>query len=196
MRRAATPCRRFTLLDAMILVGVAGLMLWISRGRFDREKIPASLRTSEDVRIAAIWLTFLFPNENVWTLGVLALSLRRPRPSLRRLSRQPGFLACLTASAVALVGLLAGLILECLTNAMAGFSIAEINWESIEFHTLNTLPAKASFAVAAAWIVQMIVGRWRPQPTWTDRLGRATGVFWLAVIPIHEFARLVGAGCL
>src|SRR4051794_3154504 len=39
----------------------------------------------------------------VWTAAWLALQLRRPRPQLHRLSRQPGFVACFSASVVFLI---------------------------------------------------------------------------------------------
>ncbi len=35
------------------------------------------------------------------------------------------------------------------------------------------------WGVAAAWIALAFNGRWRPERSWIDRLGRGLGVFWL-----------------
>jgi hypothetical protein len=41
------------------------------------------------------------------------------------------------------------------------------------------------YAVAAAWLTLAIGRRWRPEPTWVDRSGRAIGFFWLLMIPMY-----------
>ena len=33
--------------------------------------------------------------------------------------------------------------------------------------------------ITAAWLAMIVSGRWRPAPTWPDRLGRALGAAWL-----------------
>ena len=38
-------------------------------------------------------------------------------------------------------------------------------------------------AVGAAWLLLVVSGRWRAEPVWIDRLGRALGIFWIAIIP-------------
>jgi hypothetical protein len=38
----------------------------------------------------------------------------------------------------------------------------------------------ASFCVAGAWLTLALARRWRPAPTWPDRLGRLVGVLWVA----------------
>lgn len=193
MRQYPTTNRRMTLLDALVLVAATGVMLWMYRDLFDREDIPTSLRTFEDIIGAANWLSSLFPCATAWTMALLVLSLRGPRPPLRKLSRQPGFVALLTASVIILVGIPVGVISECSFYAATGHSIATIDWNDAGLYHLGSLPKMISFAIAAAWIVLAICGRWRANAHWIDRLGRATGVFWISVIPIHE---LGGVGCL
>jgi hypothetical protein len=34
-------------------------------------------------------------------------------------------------------------------------------------------------AVAGAWLALVLSGRWRPEPDWIDRAGRAFGVCWI-----------------
>jgi hypothetical protein len=41
-------------------------------------------------------------------------------------------------------------------------------------------------AVLTSWMTLIVGRRWRAEPTWVDRLGRAVGVFWIvagAVVP-------------
>ena len=44
----------------------------------------------------------------------------------------------------------------------------------------------ASPLIIGAWVTLALVGRWRPQPTWTDRLGRGIGACWLFFYFAHE----------
>jgi hypothetical protein len=44
------------------------------------------------------------------------------------------------------------------------------------------LPAygdRVGFAVGGAWLTQWALGRWHPERSWIDRLGRALGCAWL-----------------
>ena len=40
-------------------------------------------------------------------------------------------------------------------------------------------------AIGGAWLALALGGRWNPEPTWVDRMGRGLGVFWLASWPAH-----------
>jgi hypothetical protein len=40
-----------------------------------------------------------------------------------------------------------------------------------------------SAAVAAAWLLLAVGGHRRSEPHWLDRLGRALGAYWIAIIP-------------
>ncbi len=35
--------------------------------------------------------------------------------------------------------------------------------------------------IAGVWLGAVLGGRWRPEPTWFDRLGRLLGFAWIAV---------------
>src|SRR3954451_9879775 len=84
--------RTFSILDAMVLVaataaGVKVISLWTRP-----EDISGHFRSFQDgaflVRFVAGTLAFY------WAVAVVLLRLRRPRPPLRSLGRQPGFVAC------------------------------------------------------------------------------------------------------
>jgi hypothetical protein len=53
---------------------------------------------------------------------------------------------------------------------------------------LKGLPSEIGCAVAAAWTVQAISGRWRRKPSWVDRMGRTLGWFWIATVPLSWFS--------
>jgi hypothetical protein len=40
---------------------------------------------------------------------------------------------------------------------------------------------RIGFAVAGAWLALCLVGRWKSEPTWIDRPGRAIGCLWIAL---------------
>jgi hypothetical protein len=43
-------------------------------------------------------------------------------------------------------------------------------------------PSGVGIAIAAVWFWLILGKRWRPQPTWIDRLGRGLGAYWLMMI--------------
>ena len=47
----------------------------------------------------------------------------------------------------------------------------------------STTAFGATTAVAAAWSLLFLSGRWRSDSGWLDRMGRLMGWFWLAIIP-------------
>ncbi len=100
MAQRDTTRRRFTLSDTAVLVAAAGVGFWLGRTYLFNEHTVFS--TIGAVRswwswAQAAWMV-LMPVQ----LGLLALSVVPPRPRLRRLARQPGFLAGVAvASAVA-----------------------------------------------------------------------------------------------
>jgi hypothetical protein len=51
-------------------------------------------------------------------------------------------------------------------------------WELLHYLKVD-LRRDASIAVLAAWLVLAIVGRWKPERAWDDRLGRLVGVLWV-----------------
>ena len=48
---------------------------------------------------------------------------------------------------------------------------------ALEFSPPLIFPA----AVAAAWLILALCGRWHPEPSWVDRAGRGLGLGWLVL---------------
>ena len=103
----------------------------------------------------------LFPFLILWTIGLLALRFRRPRPSPGMLWRQPGWCACVTAVAAYVAGLAEEAVIE--------FPCPTV-----------VVPS----AVLVAWIVLALIRRWTAEPSWIDRAGLCLGLAWVAMVPL------------
>jgi hypothetical protein len=49
-------------------------------------------------------------------------------------------------------------------------------------------PLLLSGAVAVAWLALAVTGRWHPERSWIDRLGRALGLGWLVIFLLSIWA--------
>ena len=87
------------------------------------------------------------------------LRLRRPRPPLRDLVRQSGFVVCLAVIVGTLIFVDLGWVAQ-----------IEVSWGAV--------PA---YALLLFWPV-LGLPPWRSEASWIDRLGRAVGWGWIAVI--------------
>jgi hypothetical protein len=173
------PVRRFNLVDAAVLIAATAtafafvqfqqLPLILAEKWFPpKDNI---LRPPEDGDLATLVSSFLIP----WTLALLALCLRPPRPSRRRLIAQPGFAACGMATVM--------MILICLNEYRLNIRV----YDSYRVFGVQTLVAlnyrvAISFAVAGVWALMAACGSWRAEPTWIDRAGRLVGTLWIVLI--------------
>jgi hypothetical protein len=175
--------RKLTLADAMLLVAAVALGSFLARetnpnltsaiAHIKHDPTPG-MRQLLSIEAS---LKVVVPFLAVWTPALLLLRLRQPRPCLKRLARQPGAVASAVATlAIAIVAVwilslwAAGsrfMLSSDLAGAFLGYS------------------SEISFAVAGGWSVLAFSGRWRSEPSWIDRTGRATGVAWIATVGLH-----------
>jgi hypothetical protein len=173
-----TPRRRFTLLDGLILLVPIAAGLALSRPYLrdyhanSREyfvvnrgmvALPVELQRAGMACGVASRLVAM------GMLAVLALRLRKPRPSLRRVSRQPGAVACAAATGALSAGGLVAVTMQIIRAP--GFSDSQDYWPWAEEMIMP--------AVLASWLALAIGRRWRNEPSWIDRTGRLMGAFWL-----------------
>lgn len=157
----------------MILVAATGVGLAWARYNYEWDGRPppfwdaARSVYKRAALVIAVGLLEVLPLLFAWTLAVLTIRLRRPRPRLRVLLRQPGFVASLSAT---LALLLCGLTL--IPDLASGNKPAPLRW-----YLVNFTPEPA-FAVFGAWFTLAANRRWRPEPSWIDRLGRLLGIAW------------------
>jgi hypothetical protein len=142
-----------------------------------------------------------FPLLIAWTLSILVLGFRRPRPCWARLVRQPGLVAAFVAAAI-LTWRLIGFATMC-ARVIGNVSVAA--WQPRHFqgfgcfiggnpglllfdtdHFVNTM-AMIGAAVAASWLLLLVSGQWRPERSWNDRFGRVLGWYWIAILPLTSW---------
>lgn len=174
--------RRFNVSDAMVLVAASAIgvfhlpdywLTWIGSPLDARQWSFSGL-----LSIGHILLPGASPCLAMWTLALLPLRLRRPRPRLRRLLRQPGMAALGSSSFVIVLAL----IIQVSALASTGL-LRSLDLRSVMNMLSFSLPLMVGSSVAAAWLNLGLSGRWRPEPSWIDRAGRLVGVLWLGFLP-------------
>lgn len=178
------PRRKFTIADFLVVTAGVAAAFGLMRA------------VSESFRPGELWNAFVSPNSGWsvgyayelvlelgvalgvpclggWTPACLVLALRKPRARWRRFRREPGFVAILLATVVV-----------ALTFVVASTFVGLFSSNSSElselFITANVLcGCLGGSVILGSWTTMLLTRIWRPTPTWTDRLGRLTGVAWL-----------------
>ena len=190
--------RKCTLLDVMALIAATAIGLYFVR-TYSLEALNSNLEHYPLIPriLLTIWAAILavLPLPALWSIALFGLRLRRPRPALRRLVRQPGFVAAGAVTLVSAVRLAGFFVLMARTFGHTTLGALYDVWAMSFFRgpiNVATLYNTAYFAssacgtsmaVAAAWLLLAVSGRWRSEPGWLDVLGRALGIFWIAIIP-------------
>ena len=182
------PPRRFTLLDAMIVVAMIALAIAATRWKyagyawfwnFHRE----GWTPGATLRRLATAAAFALPTLFAATVAVVLARLARPRPPLRRVARPPGSAACgvtLLVVAVEAVGYIASWLSH-------GYSWAQFeDWIGtsgvLGIFTTDVLIESTyaiGHAVFATWALLALSRTGRPERSWIDRTGRVLGLAWM-----------------
>jgi hypothetical protein len=188
------PRRRFTILDALALVAATAVGLAWARAKWvELNRLPIAWSPPEAYGWLLVRVIWVEPIALTVSLALLGLRLRRPRPDRRRLLRQPGFNAMLgLAAGTLVVAAGAGISIPLrvwLDRAGDGWSQL---WDETSFEFLALVSASLAVGVAAAWASLALSGRWRAEPSWIDRAGRALGLYWLLAGTIAGIDLFVG----
>jgi hypothetical protein len=176
--------RRFTLADIMVLVAASACALALTRYLSPDPKF--------NTVVPGKWISNVLRGKPAYLAIALAAALIvlrwiSPRPSLARLVRQPGFVACVaTVGGLALGSGLSEMTVfvmkanpnRLFTTFSPGYSLS---------HGISMIP----FVVAGAWLALALGGRWTPEKSWIDRAGRCVGFFWVAGFPLMFFQSLI-----
>lgn len=217
--------RRFSVADGLVLIGASAIGLALVRGwRYPRwcglmiGFFPGSMqspgrRTLHAIQVAVSWA---IPFAMSLTVACLVLRLRSPRPSLRRVARHPGTVACLAALAAMAFRMGEEVFLWVLGYLTRPQSIVHlpsppfIRFDNPGLHRPagewlrnallemfpNLVSASVVVAIAVAWCVLRVSGRWRPAAGWIDRFGRWLGWFWIglgiALAALTEVSKVIG----
>jgi|GEM_PF-3248455 len=173
-------CRAFRLSDAIILIAGAALalaagshLLMLGAGMLVRlcqeaaahradlfANWPLFWRSIRDPLSNTLWYGFQAAEITLFGLtpACFVLRLRRPRPPLLDLLRQPG--------TVALLAMVFGLFW--VTGALLVLFPGKVD-------SMTAAPTAVGGTVAVAWVVLALSRRWRPEAGWVDRMGRLLG---------------------
>ncbi len=190
--RPLPPRRDFALLDLLTLVAAMAAAFALSRPDFEpRPLVPSQVINMVTWNRPRTWLGQVYVRADLGLqvgskvasmlmLGLIVVSLRPPRPGLRRLSRRPGFVACVAAaSALAVNALIEG--------AVATFQSVPIPgvWNPFE----PICRARIGPAVVGTWLFLGLGGHWRADKGLIDRSGRLLGLFWIVEVAWPYFDR-------
>jgi hypothetical protein len=123
------------------------------------------------------------------TVASLVMTLRRPRAAGRRTRQLPGLTACVAAT-LAIAYETTSVLLMHAKHGRAGFLRGLV--PGAQSLMLQYYLEPVAFCVSGAWLTLAIARRWRPQPTWTDRLGRLVGLLWVTAGAWNMLGGLVG----
>jgi len=114
--------------------------------------------------------------------AVLILGLHRPHPSRRDAARGPGLVACFVAVAASILPILwfAGMVLN---ESRLPYPIYSVPFNN----AFGRWMIAAGPMIGGAWLALAIQGRWRANPTWTDRAGCVLGSCFL---PIYLYSTI------
>ena len=172
---------------------------WVNPDRGSGRGVGVPQGISPDINPQQVWNAFVRPKETwspryalglfaelsvflgipflvAWTPICLIVQFTRPRASWRRLSRQPGFVACLITTTVIALTIVAYSMSVWLSIRVATSSSPD---RFIRAYLLGGILAGSG--VLWSWLTMRLCGVCRPRPSWTDRLGRLTGVAWVAI---------------
>jgi hypothetical protein len=112
------------------------------------------------------------------TLTLIPLRWLRPRPHASRVIQQPGAVACLAVACGMVAGLVKAVVEHAIHTDSYAPGVRAVSYAN-SWYWMTAIWA-IPLAVIGAWTALAISGRWSPERSWIDRLGRILGVFWLS----------------
>ncbi len=166
--------RRFTVLDAMVLIAAVAFCLVIP-STF-RTLLPARTYRGYDVRqywliVGSSWLL-------VASLALAILAVVVPLPAGRRRFRQPGVLAVVLVALTLAFNEVQTLGHGATLYLTVGEAFDNFWWV---FGPIYDLAFRAGLAVLSGWLTLALMGRWRTAAGWLDSSGRFVGWAWVAL---------------
>jgi hypothetical protein len=163
------PARKFTLLDALVLMAALAAGLALARIAWaEGAPIQIVARAHEQRIMVENVLKAASCCAAMLSVGVLFLRLRPPRPRLLEMLQEPGVVGCSAATF--------SIVWFCTLYLLVG---PKPSLSSIVLMG----PFGIGMGIASAWSVIWFDGCWRPPLSWIDRVGRTLGICWF-VLPL------------
>jgi hypothetical protein len=183
--------RPFRIVDLMVLVAATAVAFAIYR-----RGIPRGMSFTTFGRNREAWLFYWMhqatPFVSMWSFAVFAID-RVDSRKLRRHPRHAGIIACYAAT----IGLATSALISSgfyLVHALEDSGlIRKILSHQRQMHLpppFGEAPLEEIIGgvVFGAWAALAATRRWRTEPTWVDRLGRALAVIWIALLLTYIYA--------
>jgi hypothetical protein len=173
-------CRRFTLLDAIVLIAATGvafvpirLFLWENWHFPEERSVPEIWRAGLEINVSLVPLALSL------SAAILLLGMKKPRPNIRRAFRRPGIAACAIALVYTLLSAVGYAVFLRFSYALDRGVFDDANsamlWIRIGMQPIFLVGG----AIASIWIIMWLNGTWRAERSWIDRVGRALGLYWI-----------------
>jgi hypothetical protein len=172
--------RRFSIIDAMILVGATALGLSVVRSWAGPVYFTPGTSFSGKLTASMVVLTSVCL---YWSIAILVISLRHPRAPLKLLCRQPGQAACLAVVLASLFILINNLPVVLHFRRSTRFFSSATDLLLAASTTTHQLAA----SIVVAWTVLVLSGNWSAVSGWIDRLGRTVGTTILGLYTVQLF---------
>jgi hypothetical protein len=174
--------RKFTLVDAMVLIA-ATAVAFVPITLFYNSPDPPEGHQNTWVS----WMSFftwgwelnLYSSAIVvaWSAALCLLCIRKPRPRLSRVWRQPGVAACLAILIASAHFLIQNSLLACFYHFRVGYAWSEAMTKMGLEATCSAFANSIDMSVPIVWLVQMLSRTWRAESSWIGRTGRVLGVY-------------------
>ncbi len=175
--------RRITLLDLLILIAATALGLALLRICMSGLRAQTLSRRPGSLAISYITAAETYASALMapWSVALLVLSLREPRPPVHRLARRQGFIACAAPTT--------GLVL-CLTLHLTQSAMVKLTLDAGSIWRItDTFAIYASLMVGGAWLAFSLGARWRNETNWVGWAGRILGIGWISLL-LFGFLRI------
>jgi hypothetical protein len=166
----------------MILLAALAIGLILVRKNLLAEFEPFPRSPELIPNVVSAWAALLLTSLEVGTLAIVLLTLRHPRPALKRLTLRPGFVACGAAAVILSIGAAANVLYLGVGAVLRHWPGGWVPYQDSYPVYFSSHVGQISYAVAVCWAFMAAGGRWRPEPEWVDRLGRGFG-FCVGMIP-------------
>lgn len=178
------PRDRLSLLDAMALIVVLALAFVMTRSFLRCFSVLGSIVSTEPVNMRQagprIWIYACVPWLLCLSASLWPLRMARGAERFRRAARRPGLAVSYAAWAA-----LAFALVRTAFEYRAEFGstrfrdVGQVSPGEVVALRVVAMKDFLGAAVVVTWFLIWRAGRWRPEPSWIDRLGRLLGDFWI-----------------